>query len=114
MIYCVWYPSGGFGHFVNAVLTLHGRDFERPERVDYQFSKKGNSHELQLVAPKYLKNPTHYDFDFSSTDHYSVLIDNGINDESTDPVQCSVCQTPRRLTTGRNGANRIGGGVAQL
>jgi hypothetical protein len=37
-----------------------------------------------------------------------------INDESTDPVQCSVCQTPRRLTTGRNGANRIGGGVAQL
>jgi hypothetical protein len=84
MIYCVWYPSGGFGHFFNAVLTLHGRDFMRPERLDYQFSKKGNSHDLQLVAPKYLQNPKHYDFDFSSTDHYSVLIDNGINDESTE------------------------------
>jgi hypothetical protein len=84
MIYCVWYPSGGFGHFVNAVLTLHGCNFVRPEYQDYQFSKNGNSHSLQLVAPKYLQNSTHYDFDFCKTDHYSVLIDNGINDESTE------------------------------
>ena len=102
MIYCVWYPSGGFGHFVNAVLTLHGRDFERPERLDYQFSKKGNSHSLQLVAPKYLQNPTHYDFDFCKSGHYSVLIDNGINDESTeflkffpDPTVIKICYCDR-------------------
>ena len=34
MIYCVWYPSGGFGHFINAVLTLYSKDFEVPHN-DY-------------------------------------------------------------------------------
>ena len=102
MIYCVWYPSGGFGHFVNAVLTLHGCNFVRPKVNNYEFSKKGNSHELQLVAPKYLQNPTHYDFDFCKSGHYSVLIDNGINDESTeflkfftDPTVIKICYCDR-------------------
>ena len=84
MIYCVWYPAGGFGHFINAVLTLHGRDFVRPETQSYYFSKKGDSHDLQLVAPKYFHNTDNYDFNFESENHYSVLIDNGINDESTE------------------------------
>jgi hypothetical protein len=83
MIYCIWYPSGGFGHFINAVLTLHGRDFVRPETQNYHFNTNGNSHNLKLVVPKYLKNPEHYDFVFKSAGHYSILIDNGINDEST-------------------------------
>jgi hypothetical protein len=93
MIYCVWYPSGGFGHFVNAVLTLHGYNFVRPNVSNYQFSKKGNSHNLQLVAPKYLQNPKHYNFDFCKIDHYSVLVDNGINDESIEFLKFFVNST---------------------
>jgi len=83
MIYCVWYPSGGFGHFVNAVLTLHGENFARPKKQQYSFSNSGDSHQLELAAPKFFKNPNNYSFDFDSTLNYSVLIDNGINDEST-------------------------------
>ena len=33
MIYCVQYPSGGFGHFINAILTLHGVEFVRPKKI---------------------------------------------------------------------------------
>jgi hypothetical protein len=81
MIYCVWYPSGGFGHFVNAVLTLHGQNFVRPKK-SLQFSTTGDSHALDLVVPKYFKNRWCSNFDFSKTQNYCVLIDNGINDES--------------------------------
>lgn len=82
MIYCVWYPSGGFGHFINAVLTLHGNEFVRPATLKYQFSTTGDSHNLELVAKKYFMNPSHYDFNFDLPGIYTVLIDNGINDES--------------------------------
>jgi hypothetical protein len=81
MIYCVWYPSGGFGHFVNAVLTLHGKNFVRPKK-NLQFSTTGDSHTLDLVVPKYFKNRWCNNFDFSDNTNYCVLIDNGINDES--------------------------------
>jgi hypothetical protein len=81
MIYCVWYPSGGFGHFVNAVLTSHGEDFVKPKKK-LQFSTTGDSHSLDLVAPKYSKGRWCSNFDFSKTQNYCVLIDNGINDES--------------------------------
>jgi len=81
MIYCVWYPSGGFGHFVNAVLTLHGKNFVRPKK-NLQFSATGDSHTLDLVVPKYFKNRWCNNFDFSDNTNYCVLIDNGINDES--------------------------------
>jgi hypothetical protein len=83
MIYCVWYPSGGFGHFVNAVLTLHGKNFARPRATQLNFSNNGNSHDLDLVVPKYLHDPDHYSFDFDPALNYSVLIDNGINNEGT-------------------------------
>ena len=83
MIYCIWYPSGGFGHFINAVLTLHGENFARPKKQQYTFSSSGNSHQLELAAPKFFKNSSNYSFNFDSTLNYSVLIDNGINDEST-------------------------------
>lgn len=82
MIYCVWYPSGGFGHFVNAILTLHGSNFVKPAETNYEFSQTGNSHQLKLVAPKYFHDPDTYDFIFDKTDHYSVLIDNGINNQA--------------------------------
>jgi hypothetical protein len=79
MIYCIWYPSGGFGHFVNAVLSLHGDNFVRPVN-QLEFSTTGDSHSLELVAPKYFHDePYHYNF--LDNVNYSVLIDNGINNE---------------------------------
>jgi hypothetical protein len=81
MIYCVWYPSGGFGHFVNAVLTLHGDNFARPSKT-LEFSANGDSHQLDLLVPKYLHEHWDNNIEFQSENNYSVLIDNGINNES--------------------------------
>ena len=80
MIYCVWYPSGGFGRFINAVLSLYGGNFMRPSK-SLEFSPKGDSHALDLVAPPYFHNPVNYYFKFDPNINYSVLIDNGINDQ---------------------------------
>ena len=80
MIYCVWYPSGGYGHFVNAVLSLHGHNFVRPAN-QLTFSNNGNSHKLDLVVPKYFLQTWVDDFEFDSNKNYSVLVDNGIDDE---------------------------------
>ena len=82
-IYCVWYPSGGFGHFINAVLSLHAKDFARPLNK-LTFSAVGHSHDLNLIAPKYSHNPKNYQFDFSPQFNYSVLIDNGIGNETSE------------------------------
>ena len=81
MIYCVWYPSGGFGHFINAILSLHGKNFVRPKK-QLTFSNNGNSHDLDLIVPKYLHGAWTETFEFEDKKNYSVLIDNGINDES--------------------------------
>lgn len=81
MIYCVWYPSGGFGHFVNAVLSLYGDNFVRPQGA-LEFSASGNSHRLDIVVPKYYQDCWPYEFEFDQNKNYSVLIDNGINNES--------------------------------
>lgn len=81
MIYCIWYPSGGFGHFINGMLSLHGENFKRPIAKDIKFSSTGNSHALDLIAPKYYLDPEHYSFDFDPSYNYSVLVDNGINNE---------------------------------
>jgi len=81
MIYCIWYPSGGFGHFVNGILSLHGKNFSRPKSKTITFSGNGNSHALDLVAPKYNHHLKDYNFKFYDHINYSVLIDNGINDE---------------------------------
>lgn len=82
MIYCVWYPSGGFGHFVNSVLNLYGKNFVRP-RSQLTFSADGNSHSLDYVAPKYAKNQDSYNFNFDPNQNYSIIVDNGINNEET-------------------------------
>ena len=81
MIYCVWYPCGGFGHFINAVLTLHGKNFVRPSN-SLKFSDTGDSHSLDLVTPKYQCNYWSGDIEFLPDKDYCVLIDNGINDEN--------------------------------
>lgn len=81
MIYCVWYPSGGFGHFVNAVLTLHGENFVRPSNT-LEFSPNGNSHNLELVVPKYLHDCWPGGIEFLDNKNYCVLVDNGIGNES--------------------------------
>jgi hypothetical protein len=80
MIYCVWYPSGGFGHFVNAILNLYGKNFARPIK-EIEFSHTGDLHSLDLPAPKYCADTKNYNFEFDQTLNYSVLIDNGINNE---------------------------------
>lgn len=82
MIYCVWYPSGGFGHFINAVLTSYGSNFVRPNK-SLEFSSNGNSHSLDLVVPKYLHDCWPGGIEFDNSKNYSVLIDNGINNEGT-------------------------------
>ena len=81
MIYCVWYPSGGFGHFINAVLSLHGNNFVRPKGT-LDFSSNGNSHNLDVVVPKYYQDCWPYEFEFDKNKNYSVLVDNGINNEA--------------------------------
>jgi len=81
MIYCIWYPSGGFGHFINGILSLHGKDFLRPSTPYLTFSNTGDSHSLELIAPKYYHDPVNYVFQFSDQFNYSVLIDNGINNQ---------------------------------
>jgi hypothetical protein len=81
VIYCVWYPSGGFGHFLNAVLTLHGDNFVRPVNT-LKFSPSGDSHKLDLVVPKYLHEHWPGGIEFLNNKNYCVLVDNGINNES--------------------------------
>ncbi len=82
MIYCVWYPSGGFGHFINAIISMHGRDFVRPGSKTLEFGSDGNAHTFELVAPKYFLDPDQYHFDFDQNFNYTVLIDNGINNQT--------------------------------
>jgi hypothetical protein len=84
MIYCVWYPSGGFGHFINGILTLYGDGFKRPSGK-IKFSKTGDSHNLDLVAPKY--TGVAYDYEFDTNFNYSVLVDQGINSNNREFVQ---------------------------
>jgi hypothetical protein len=82
MIYCVWYPSGGFGHYINAVLSLYSDKFVRPTNT-LEFSKNGNSHSVELVVSKYLHGCWSNSIEFIDSKNYSVLIDNGIHNEST-------------------------------
>jgi hypothetical protein len=81
-IWCIWYPAGGFGHFVNGILTLYGHGFIRPNNKQFNFSDVGDSHALELVAPKYYHDPEEYKFLFDQEGLYSVLVDNGINNET--------------------------------
>jgi hypothetical protein len=82
MIYCIWYPSGGFGHFVNAIISLYGKNFAKTDNSKLHFGYAGDSHQYPLAAPKYLHNPDNYNFNFDSDKNYTVLIDNGINNQT--------------------------------
>jgi len=81
MIYCIWYPSGGFGHFINGILSLHGKNFKRPSNK-LIFSNTGDSHNLEILAPRYTADTVNYTHTFDPGYNHSVLIDLGIN--STD------------------------------
>lgn len=84
MIYTIWYPSGGFGHFINAILRLKGVGFQKPSE-NFSFSDNGNSHSLTSNIPKFFHNPKEYPIvKHSGKEKLTVLIDNGITDESTD------------------------------
>ena len=82
MIFYVWYPSGGFGHYINAVITQYGHGFTRPNKTPV-FSDNGDSHDMELVATKYFHDPEFYEFEFDPALNYCVLIDNGITNEGT-------------------------------
>lgn len=81
-VVCIWYPTGGFGHFVSALLDSHGIGFSNP-REPLEFGQEGDSHAFPLALPKYFHNPDEYIFpNIDPSKKYPVLIDNGINDES--------------------------------
>jgi hypothetical protein len=82
MIYCIWYPSGGFGHFVNAIISLYGKNFVKKDNSRLNFGATGDSHQYALATPKYLHDPDDYDFEFDQNKNYTVLIDNGINNQT--------------------------------
>jgi hypothetical protein len=82
MIHCVWYPSGGFGHYINAVLSLYGNNFVRPKNAVI-FGKTGDLHQLDLSLPKYFHDQHYPPITTNNDQNYCVLIDNGINNEST-------------------------------
>jgi len=82
MIYCVWYPSGGFGHFVSATISLYGKNFVKKDNDKLYFSSTGDSHQYALAAPKYFHDPKDYQFDFDQNKNYTVLIDNGIQNQT--------------------------------
>ena len=86
MIYCVWYPSGGFGHYINAVLNTFCKNFARP-KTSINFSHDGNCHAVNNVAPGYRHNQNYYSFAFNQNINYSITVDNGINDENTNFVK---------------------------
>lgn len=83
MIYCIWYPSGGFGHFFNSMIGLHGDNFARPHG-DLVLGADGNSHGHQLLLPKYKYGRPFCLPYIDPALHYTILIDNGINDETLD------------------------------
>ena len=82
MIYCIWYPSGGFGHYLNAIISLNGDNFFKP-KGDLVFNQNGNSHEFPLAMPKYKDHISYTKPNLDPNKNYTVLIDNGINNEST-------------------------------
>lgn len=83
MIFCVWYPTGGFGHFINGILHTFGGNFVRNDDQEFVFSPSGDSHQNKLIAPRYFHDQDHYTFDFDSKFNYGVLIDNGIHNQGT-------------------------------
>jgi len=80
-IYCIWYPSGGFGHYISAVISLYGDNFTRP-LTDLAFAMDGNSHAVSPVAPKWKFDPDRYDYKFDPDKNHCVLIDNGATSQS--------------------------------
>lgn len=81
MIYCVWYPSGGFGHYIGATLSLYGKNFARPNK-DLTFSSNGDSHNIKPPADKWQNDPAVYDYEFAADVNHCVLVDNGISSQS--------------------------------
>lgn len=82
MIYCVWYPSGGYGSFVTAIIDRFGKNFARPDAVEYEFSDNGNSHAANKTITPYRRIPLHYKVDIKdTTNHHCVAIDPGIDNK---------------------------------
>lgn len=82
-VLCIWYPSGGFGHFINAILCLHAPGFVHTQN-HIEFSDIGDSHQFDLILPKWHHNPSDYRLPpLQEHQRYTVLIDNGIDDQNS-------------------------------
>jgi hypothetical protein len=76
MIYLIWYPSGGFGHFVNAsLMSLLGI---MPEKSGF-ISSSGDSHAIKSTLG-FFTNQSAMSDSYSSPQ--TLLVDNGITDEN--------------------------------
>jgi hypothetical protein len=79
----IHYPSGGFGHFLYAVLTICGSQFHAwDDKIE--FSDTGDSHKVRLNSKVWFHMSPDYQFsveDWADTDEkrHIVLIDSGIN-----------------------------------
>jgi hypothetical protein len=81
----IHYPSGGFGHFMNVLLSVCSRSFYVANRA-VEFSPSGDSHAFELSAKKWTHDQT--DYVFSPADwatgqdlRHIVLVDLGINND---------------------------------
>jgi hypothetical protein len=85
-IVSIQYPSGGFGHFVHAILSSYGAGFQG-NAVDYKFGPGGNSHAFPLMLPKYYNKTFNIEkyqkrLDKLTTAFATLLIDSGIDNDS--------------------------------
>lgn len=95
MKYLIWYPSGGFGHFIVSYISNYCNNFARFNKVG-AFSKNGDSHLSSMYWPSYRHRQWDgHDDMFSSNKNYAVLVDNGINNEGEEfkllfPGACTI------------------------
>lgn len=83
MIYCVWYPSGGYGSYLTALIDRFGINFARPRTLELEFSHNGDSHAAVRTVPPYRDSCKGYKFNFDNSSHnYCVAVDNGITNQN--------------------------------
>lgn len=87
----IHYPSGGFGHYMNALLTTCSHEFHVPS-ADVEFSSSGDSHAFELNAAKWTRDLETYVFEPAewaqgSHKRHIVLVDLGIDNDSHSTVR---------------------------
>lgn len=102
-ILSIQYPSGGFGHFINIVISKFGTNFFASDQ-NTKFGVGGHSHSFQLALPKYF-NIDNYDqaeldqklASIPSHLHCTLLVDSGIDNDSQEYTKI-IDSTRLRIT----------------